>query len=256
MPDGEELGDVGSGISIASEFLDQSPFFFVAPPLERKRFLDVRREVLERSLLVFSPLGLPRSLQVAVGSEESFLQKYSPRFRSILDAVSEEVYARHGVSGSEMAVSMYKYIEEEKNQEVLAEVAEMVEGLRSVYAPPKFLELQSVLSPQDLACLAVAMEETKALYRPGHSRSTQTRATQRPPAGSSREPMQNVPRTIARDDGPNGAVSGSGRKDPPSPPWVEDFLEAACSTYSFRETLYPEVFASLGVVTPSGERCC
>lgn len=50
-----------------------------------------------------------RQLRQAVGTEASFLRTYEPRFRLILEAVSEEVYASRGVSESEMAVTLHKY---------------------------------------------------------------------------------------------------------------------------------------------------
>lgn len=49
-----------------------------------------------------------RQLRQAVGTEASFLRTYGPRFRLILEAVSEEVYASRGVSESEMAVTLHK----------------------------------------------------------------------------------------------------------------------------------------------------
>lgn len=49
-----------------------------------------------------------RQLRHAVGSEALFIKKYGPRFRFILEAVSEVVYANRGVSESEVAVTLHK----------------------------------------------------------------------------------------------------------------------------------------------------
>lgn len=49
-----------------------------------------------------------RQLRQAVGSEALFIKKYGPRFRLILEAVSEVVYTNRGVSESEVAVTLHK----------------------------------------------------------------------------------------------------------------------------------------------------
>lgn len=53
-------------------------------------------------------VGPCRQLLQAVGSEALFLRMYGPRFRSILQAVSEVVYAANGVSESEVSITLHK----------------------------------------------------------------------------------------------------------------------------------------------------
>lgn len=52
-----------------------------------------------------------RKLRQAVGSEALFVRQYGPRFRFILEAVSELVYAQRGVSESEVAVALHKWVQ-------------------------------------------------------------------------------------------------------------------------------------------------
>lgn len=53
--------------------------------------------------------GTPhRYLHQALGSEKEFLRQYGPRFRFVLEAVSDSTYRERGVSESEVAVTLHK----------------------------------------------------------------------------------------------------------------------------------------------------
>lgn len=49
-----------------------------------------------------------RYLHQALGSEKEFLRQYGPRFRFVLEAVSDATYRERGVSESEVAVTLHK----------------------------------------------------------------------------------------------------------------------------------------------------
>lgn len=86
---------------------DLEPFFSVVDPLAIDTFLSATREVLETSLMLFAPLGLPPLLKRVCPSEAGFLDTYGPRFRAILEAVSEAVYEARGISESQVRSSQY-----------------------------------------------------------------------------------------------------------------------------------------------------
>lgn len=44
--------------------MGETSFFEVAQPIERELFLSITREVLESSLLVMAPFGLPRCIYI------------------------------------------------------------------------------------------------------------------------------------------------------------------------------------------------
>lgn len=49
-----------------------------------------------------------RHLREALGSEKEFIRLYGPRFRFILEAVSDATYKERGVTESQVAVTLHK----------------------------------------------------------------------------------------------------------------------------------------------------
>ncbi|CAM9122880.1 unnamed protein product [Ascophyllum nodosum] len=161
-------------------------FFDVSQPIDRDTFLSITREVLQASLLIMAPFGLPSELRQVERNEEMFVRKYGPRFRLVLESVSEKIYEARGVSESEVAVTLHKYTEEEKDEEALAIVGQMSEALRSVYSPPRILELPCVLPVSDLARIGLSMLRAGAIYAPGAGRPSEnaTWAKESPVSGT------------------------------------------------------------------------
>jgi hypothetical protein len=77
-------------------------FFSVVQQLELEIFLKASRQVLDLSLMLFAPLGLPKHMRHAWSTEAAFLEAYGPRHRAILEAVSEATYHKLGVSESQV----------------------------------------------------------------------------------------------------------------------------------------------------------
>ncbi|CAM9766932.1 unnamed protein product, partial [Scytosiphon promiscuus] len=145
-----------------------SPFFAVADPLDHGTFLSVCDDVLRDSLILFAPFGLPRQLRQALGSEKEFVRQYGPRFRFVLEAVSDATYRDRGVSESEVAVTLHKYTEEEQSPETIAYLARMADSLCMLFTPPRVLELpeQAPSSVTDLVSIGSSLLKTGAVYAP------------------------------------------------------------------------------------------
>jgi hypothetical protein len=77
-------------------------FFSVVQPLQLEIFLKASRQVLDLSLMLFAPLGLPKHMRHACSTEAAFVEAYGPRHRAILEAVSEATYRNLGVSESQV----------------------------------------------------------------------------------------------------------------------------------------------------------
>ncbi|CAN0243177.1 unnamed protein product, partial [Ectocarpus fasciculatus] len=146
-----------------------SVFFEVVEPLDHATFLSVCDEVLRDSLLLLAPFGLPRHLREALGSENEFIRLYGPRFRFILEAVSDATYKERGVTESQVAVTLHKLTEEEENPEAMAYLARMADSLREIYSPPRVLELpaRAPTSTADLAAIGSSLVGAGAVYTPG-----------------------------------------------------------------------------------------
>ena len=58
----------------------------------------------------FIEIGRQRTseLRQVERNEEMFVRKYGPRFRLVLESVSEKIYEARGVSESEVAVTLHK----------------------------------------------------------------------------------------------------------------------------------------------------
>ncbi|CAN0169982.1 unnamed protein product [Pylaiella littoralis] len=145
-----------------------SLYFDVAEPLDHATFLSICNEVLRDSLLVLAPFGLPRHLRQALGSEKEFVRQYGPRFRLVLEAVSDATYREHGVSESEVAVTLHKYTEEEQSPEAIAYLSKMSDSLQALYSPPRVLELpaQAPSSSGDLVSIGSSLLKAGAVYAP------------------------------------------------------------------------------------------
>ncbi|CAM9113237.1 unnamed protein product [Ectocarpus sp. 13 AM-2016] len=145
-----------------------SLFFEVEEPLDHDTFLSVCDEVLRDSLLVLAPCGLPRHLREALGSEKEFIRLYGPRFRFVLEAVSDAKYKERGVTESQVAVTLHKLTEEEQNPEAMAYLARMGDSLREIYSPPRVLELPAGVptTTADLVTIASSLLGAGAVYTP------------------------------------------------------------------------------------------
>ncbi|CAM9692896.1 unnamed protein product, partial [Ectocarpus sp. 8 AP-2014] len=145
-----------------------SVFFEVVEPLDHATFLSVCDEVLRDSLLVLAPFGLPRHLREALGSEKEFIRLYGPRFRFILEAVSDATYKERGVTESQVAVTLHELTEEEQNPEAMAYLARMGDSLREIYSPARVLELptRAPTSTADLATIGSSLLGAGAVYTP------------------------------------------------------------------------------------------
>jgi hypothetical protein len=84
------------------EVASAGEFFSVVQPLELAIFLKASRQVLDTSLMLFAPLGLPKHMRHACPTEAAFVEAYGPRHRAILEAVSEATYHKLGVSESQV----------------------------------------------------------------------------------------------------------------------------------------------------------
>ncbi|CAM9430866.1 unnamed protein product [Choristocarpus tenellus] len=226
--------------------------FGVAAPLDRQLFLDITLEVLEKSLLVFCPFGIPKYLRASFNTEDAFIRRFSPRFRQILEAVSEAVYAHQGVSESEMAVTLHRYVEEEKDEEVMAAIAAMGDALRQVYSPPRIVELSTVLSAGELASLSVLMGELGVFYRPGMVLPIHPSGDA---GGCSEDGMEatvqggtclEVSPAHRQGDSHILAKQRQARVLRMGRCWGPQSLEA-CNTGALRSNVYPEVFVCLGM---------
>ncbi|CAM9129653.1 unnamed protein product [Ectocarpus sp. 4 AP-2014] len=146
-----------------------SMFFEVVEPLDHATFLSLCDEVLRDSLLVLAPLGLPRHLREALGSEKEFIRLYGPRFRFILEAASDATYKERDITESQVAVTLHKLTEEEQNPEAMAYLARMGDSLREIYSPPRVLELpaRAPNSTADLATIGSSLLGAGAVYTPG-----------------------------------------------------------------------------------------
>ncbi|CAB1105957.1 unnamed protein product [Ectocarpus sp. CCAP 1310/34] len=204
-----------------------SVFFEVVEPLDHDTFLNVCDEVLRDSLLVLAPFGLPRHLREALGSEKEFVRLYGPRFRFILEAVSDATYKERGVTESQVAVTLHKLTEEEQNPEAMAYLARMGDSLREIYSPPRVLELpaRAPTSTADLVTIGSRLLGAGAVYTPGPQQAGRRGGRGGAPLCDGTPPQPSRPRHAGRCssspvgdgdsscDGENNTCSTAGRAE-------------------------------------------
>lgn len=193
------------------EVEDENEFFTIVEPTLLETLLSASREVLETSLLIFAAFGLPRCMKLAYATEAAFVEAYGARFRTIVEGVSESVYKRSGVTESQMAVTIHKYVEELKDEQATSTIMALTNALQSLYNPPKYLELPRLIPAQDLASLAQDVVRKGALYK-------------------ARVNVSHV-----YDERLNGGQRKQASVGGP-----------VCTTAAFAETMYPGVFVILG----------
>ncbi|KAG5180517.1 hypothetical protein JKP88DRAFT_349586 [Tribonema minus] len=232
MADDAELATIDSGDNTADASAASSPlptardaadsegdFFQVVAPLDLSTFLSATREVLETSLMLFAPLGLPPLLKRICPSEAGFLETYGPRFRAILEAVSEAVYEARGISESEMSVTIHKLVTEERDAQAVAAMRDLGEALKFAYDAPDVLELPCIAPVSALADFAAEVTAHRAAYLKFEAEQPQ----QQPPDNDSAAPAPPLPPPEPRPPPPSAA---------------------------FAATMYPGAFAALGYALP------
>jgi tetratricopeptide (TPR) repeat protein len=162
-------------ISKASQ--DAIAFFQRPPALPKEVLLSLLGDLLDVGLMLFAPLGLPRDLRSAWPSEAAFLAVYEPRFRAILDSASAAVYEAKGVSEGQVAMSIFRCVEEERDADAAEAVHKMGQALRQVYCPAPVLELPLTPIPiEDMAQFARQIRDEGAIYQAAADANPESRS--------------------------------------------------------------------------------
>lgn len=132
-------------------------YFQVEEGIDRATLLRLYSQVMDGARKVFAPFGLPPRLLL-----------YCPRvllhpvhtalFESVLDAVSEQVYLKEGLTETAVAVAMHHFVDTEGDRQIREAVQAMQGALNLIWEPATVVPL-----PDEAEQLPRSKEEVLAL---------------------------------------------------------------------------------------------
>ncbi|KAJ1402038.1 hypothetical protein B484DRAFT_234705 [Ochromonadaceae sp. CCMP2298] len=150
--------------------------FEIAEPLPKEDFLAVYREAIFLTQLLFAPFGLNSATADILGKDQA-LERCSSMFQQFEDVVSKSVFTARGFDDDRIIASMHKYVGENQDAEIIAEMQAAAQALQSMLVPPRVVDFDLGAQGGALVCAqaaALLLQQVLAavvqlLYGPGAS---------------------------------------------------------------------------------------
>lgn len=91
--------------------------FEIAEPVAKKDFLDVYKDSVAVTQLIFAPFGLSSSVVDILG-ETNAMETYTSMFQQWEDLVSKRIFSARGYDDDRIIASMHKFISKAQDSEV------------------------------------------------------------------------------------------------------------------------------------------
>jgi hypothetical protein len=92
-------------------------YFQVSKPLPKNKFLEVYKEAVFLTQILFAPFGFSSSTAPVLGDDIA-LELYTNMFQQFEEFVSKRLFVARGFSDGQIVASMHEYIGEYPDQEV------------------------------------------------------------------------------------------------------------------------------------------
>ncbi|DBA02937.1 TPA: hypothetical protein N0F65_005964 [Lagenidium giganteum] len=135
-------------------------FFNMPEPLSKPEFLAASKAIFRLVSFVLAPLGFPDAIRERFSLSEVKTQ-CSSLFQDVIEVCSDVVYGRLGLCEGSMAMSVHKWVEDEKDSECSEQVRAINELLENIYTPPTFVEVPD-LSDDDVFNTSQCLQKSLA----------------------------------------------------------------------------------------------